>query len=337
MISNRWIILTILSLFLFAFYLNSTTFFRLKLADHYIQIQNYDKTIYTYRNILRVQHLKSNNILNDLEKQINTFVLKTVENYFKEAINFYCERKFKAALGAYNAAINISKQMYPYLNKNTFEMANIDYDEIQTIEKDVVFKLLMIAQRAKDFENNNLKGINLLENSFFLDKNKDNIPDGFIFFTQDSNPYNKATSPNKEITLVSENEGNIYHVWQENGRGYFATYFNIGRVPANTFFTFSIDKRIVNAKGEVQPMLYTTRLSNQAWGSGNNYSEVGLVKDLGNSWKREFHTIRTNEYSDIVLSGWIVAWDYGQAEGDIYVRKPKLEIGNKPTSWNNIF
>lgn len=160
------------------------------------------------------------------------------------------------------------------------------------------------------------------------DLNNDGIPDEYIF----ARVGQEATYPYKEVT---KGDGfNIYHVWQKNGKGWFATYFDIGRVSPNTFFTFSIDIKRADIKGNTHAMLFTARKSNQQWGSGNDYSEVGIVENLKDGWKREYHTIKTNGYSDILLSGWIVAWGYGQADGHIYVCKPKVEVGNKATLWS---
>jgi hypothetical protein len=169
-----------------------------------------------------------------------------------------------------------------------------------------------------------LDGMNLLVNSSFMDSDNDGVPDGYSFVCSG----HEATYPSKEI--IKGINDNTYHVWQEGGRGWFATYFNLGIVPVNTFFTFSIEIKRINTKGNTNALLYTTRKSNPNWSSGNDYSRVGEVRDLGNGWKREYHTIRTNQFSDILLSGWIVSWNYGDAAGHVYVRKPKLEIGEKP-------
>ena len=92
--------------------------------------------------------------------------------------------------------------------------------------------------------------------------------------------------------------------------------------------TFSIDIKRINIEGVAQARLYTTRLSDGNWGTGNDCSETGVFIDLKDGWKREFHTIKTKDYSDILLSGWMVTWDYGPASGHLYVRNPRLEIGD---------
>jgi hypothetical protein len=136
---------------------------------------------------------------------------------------------------------------------------------------------------------------------------------------------------------VKGREYNIYHVWQRNGRGWFASYFHLGVVPSNTFFTFSIEIKRIDTIGVTNALLYASRKSNANWDSGINYSRTGKVSDLGNGWRREYHTIRTNRFSDILLSGWIVSWNSGDAAGHVYVRKPKLEIGEKHTGLTSLY
>jgi len=168
-------------------------------------------------------------------------------------------------------------------------------------------------------------GVNLLDNPWFADSDGNGVPDGYTFACVGP----KATYPDKEI--IKTDQFSTYHVWQKGGNGWFATSFQIGRVPPNTFFTYSIEIKRIDTRGEARPMLFTTRSSNPEWGSGSDYSEIGLVKDMRDGWKREFHTIKTDKSHDIMLSGWLVAWHYGQAEGQIYVRNPKVEIGNRAT------
>lgn len=55
----RFIFVILFLIFLFGMYINSTTFFRLKLADHYVKTQNYEKVITTYKKILRKETLST--------------------------------------------------------------------------------------------------------------------------------------------------------------------------------------------------------------------------------------------------------------------------------------
>jgi hypothetical protein len=136
-----------------------------------------------------------------------------------------------------------------------------------------------------------------------IDQDKDGIPDGYFLGLGG----NEATYPNREIIRDSNNY-NIYHVWQKNGKGWFATYFKVGRVPPNTSFRLSLDSKMVSTKGVIQAMLYTDRLSDGQWGSGQSYSKTGSLENKDSEWKTEFHTIKTKDQPDIMLSGWIAAW-----------------------------
>ena len=55
----RFIFVILFLIFLFGMYINSTAFFRLKLADHYVKTQNYNKAVITYRKILRKETLRT--------------------------------------------------------------------------------------------------------------------------------------------------------------------------------------------------------------------------------------------------------------------------------------
>jgi len=63
----KFILEIIFFVFLCAIYINSTTFFRLKLADYYTKNREYDKAIATYKKILRKETLNAKHQIRNME------------------------------------------------------------------------------------------------------------------------------------------------------------------------------------------------------------------------------------------------------------------------------
>jgi len=368
---SRLSCILILTLILTSTWLLSFRPVRLKIGDYYFKQGKFDQAIHWYGKRLRKARLRNlygqtPQILSDTAKEGE--ILTKLVNACLNSGSFHLEegRKYSST-NPDRAESEFTKvlRVYEFSSRNVHDgsirrksnsespkhevelsslvkRACVNLAEIYKIQKPK--KILELCGRILDLENifggisfteertnllSLMTGINLLSNPYLSDSNNAGIPDDYIFGRFGP----KATYPNKEI--IKTGEFNTYHVWQKEGNGWFATSFQIGRVPPNTFFTYSIEIKRIDTKGEARPMLFTTRSSNPEWGSGSDYSETGLVKDMGDGWKREFHTIKTNHFYDIMLSGWLVAWHYGQAEGQIYVRKPKIEIGDRATSYDN--
>jgi tetratricopeptide (TPR) repeat protein len=334
---------------------------RLKIGDYYFNQGNYDQAANWYEKVLRKKN--SINSFNENLKfksfTINEeeILIKLKSTYYNLASFYYnrsrkytnlnlAELELKRLLEFYDCATrNLSNYGSPvndYDNELLIfaKKAYIDLAEISGAEKprkvfDSYAKFSDLRALSEDTLYakkwlhifSSLRGINLLENPNLSDLDNDGLPDGYTFAS--GGP--KGTYPNKRV--IKNGEYNVYQVYQKEG--WSATYFNIGRVPANTFFTFSIDIKRSNPNSKLHSRLYTTRISEDKWGSGQNYSEMGLVEELEDGYRREFHTIKTNGNSDILLSGWIVLREYGYDDASVYVRKPKVEIGNKPTMWES--
>jgi len=65
---NTYISVVLSLIFLSGMYINSTTFFRLKLADYYIKTKHYDMAIITYKKILRKETLKTKPQTSNIER-----------------------------------------------------------------------------------------------------------------------------------------------------------------------------------------------------------------------------------------------------------------------------
>lgn len=96
--NKRWTILIILFLILLALWLNSTTWFRLKLADYYMREQNYDKAISICKKILRKENLTAGYQILDsvgiFKERLITFLLtnaylKNAESHFEQAKDYF--------------------------------------------------------------------------------------------------------------------------------------------------------------------------------------------------------------------------------------------------------
>jgi hypothetical protein len=325
---------------------------RIQIGDYCYNHGYFDQAVNWYSKVLRKEALSNTCEKQLLVKLINActnsaqFHLNLGEKYLHTNLSLAEMELMKALLTCNNLsryiltdAHELTMSLNPvFVAKSILKRICIAFSIVYKLGKpetaiDLFRNYSNLYHTSKDLLNqeewteifSSLSGLNLIENPHLMDPNNDGIPDGYTYACGGPD----ATPPHKEC--IKTKNCNIYHVWQEKGRGWFATYFNIGRILPNTYFTFSIDIKRVNIEGGAHARLYTTRLSDRNWGAGNDYSETGVSIDLKDGWKREFHTIKTKDYSDILLSGWIVAWDYGQAGGHIYVCKPKLEIGNKPT------
>lgn len=167
--------------------------------------------------------------------------MQLAEGELKKVIGIY---KFLFRNAQDSSIIGLILPLHTDLFPN-FEKACIDLATIYKLQKpekcvELYKEFLDLQTYSKDFLwqkdwsaiYSSLSGINLLENPYLTDLSNDGIPGGYIYACIGP----EATPPHKEC--IKTKDYNIYHVWQEKGRGWFATYFNIGKIPPNTYYYF---------------------------------------------------------------------------------------------------
>jgi len=339
MCCKKNISLAVICLVLAGFWINSTSWFRLKLADNYLKRGQFEKSVDTYRKILRKRGIneESDSIFsilnkrteNGVEKKIKSVVGKDTQSNLQKAVELYKQRKFEKALESYDRALFALTLLHPFLKDEIFEITDISRDEFYAPGMNSIYKLYKLALRAGDPNLDGLKGINLLWNPMLEDKNNDGKPDRYIFSRQ-----KVGGILDSEIIDPPDTENNIYHVWQRDRAGWFATYFKLGRVPNNTYIVFSIETKYVEAIRHNSPQMFTTTKTNM-WHSGTKFSNEILSEKIDDGWKKESYVLLTKETNEIFLKGWIASWQYAKGSGDIYVRNPKVEFGQEATLWTN--
>lgn len=331
-------IFSLITIFSLILSILGTESIRFKLINYFIKKNRPDIVLELYRRILRKREVlkKSDSILisnkkeafNEFENDIRIYCAQWIRSFLDEAIQYYKDRDFKNALTHYDYTNSKLNQLLPYLKEEMFLLTNISADEIQPFEKNHIYKLFKLALRAGDRDLKNLKGINLLPNPRLYASDNNEYPDGYMFSARDVGGILKS----EVLRDMLEENINVYHVWQRDRAGWFATYFRLGRVPNNTSFIFSIEIKEVNTVNFNRPAIFTYTNKNKIWGSGATFEERFDSELLDNDWKRDFFVLKTLDSDEVFLEGWLVSWSDLRGEGDVYVRKPKLEIGNEATT-----
>ena len=101
---------------------------------------------------------------------------------------------------------------------------------------------------------------------------------------------------------------------------------------ANTTYTWSIDEyRPTGANNYITAGLYYYKESGGTRGFWAGYPH-GTGDDVRDQWVRRYYTFTVEE---ILLNQNVQFYIYGHSggQGTVYMRRPKLEIGDKPTPW----
>ncbi len=130
----RWIVLFIFCPILGALYLNSTTWFRLKLADYYMRTQNYDKAVFIYKKALRKENF---NLGYNAKVKVNFIELQLRDAYLKSAVYHFNEGNL------YLKDLDPETLNLPFFDKTMQEYIKItklyeDYKKIFTFIPEVI-------------------------------------------------------------------------------------------------------------------------------------------------------------------------------------------------------
>lgn len=134
--SGRWIILTILFFILICSYLNSTSWFRLKLANYYTRFQSYDNSITLYKKILRKESLNSSYRKSESGNSVKT-------NYITLLLTNGYSNNVKYHLSLYNHYSKPNTLNLQLLDKAMVEYRKITelYEDYQNIFKPISYEV----------------------------------------------------------------------------------------------------------------------------------------------------------------------------------------------------
>ena len=265
----------------------------------------------------------------------STIFKNCVEGYLHKATDFYAQKKFRMALHAYDSALNNFFKLRDVLGDSVFNFVEINRDEVNPEGKNQISKLCSLAKRAQDNNFSNLKGINLLENSILKDLNDDGVPDGYRYFFSDQSKDKENISDN----VFFDNNLNVYvyHLKNTNRSGWLALYFSLGIVPPDSRFILSFETKHKALNNYESPRLCASTIDNVARAAGIRFSQRISQENLGkDGWRKEVFVLETNDHIDIDMSIYLIAWQDIKGQAEIFIRKPKVEIGDnkRATSWS---
>lgn len=103
-------------------------------------------------------------------------------------------------------------------------------------------------------------------------------------------------------------------------------------ISPNTTYTWSIQEyRVSGSNNYITAGIYYKRNSSDSNGFWSGCSH-GTGEDAFNKWVTRYYTFTTG---DVYTSSSITMYIYGHegGTGTVYMRRPKLEVGSLPTSW----
>lgn len=325
---------------IFNLFIFSTETYRLKLINYAIKNNNHVRALELYRKVLRKREIwdKSKsflvkNIKKDFygsDDKIKYFCAQIIKNDFDKAITCYSERDFNNALKYYDCAMFNLSLLLPYLKNEILKLTGITEQEVQLQDENRIYKLAILALKSGDKNFVALKGVNLLPNARLIDGDNNGCPDNYIFSIRQEDNIIKS-----EVLPDLGSDANIYHIKKGNTEDEFMLYFKPGRVPNGTIFTFSVESKSINEKNYLNGSIFTYTDKCGAWNSGEDRIKINSCELLENGWNRCLTTLKTIDNEIIFLEGWLAAWPSLKGGGDIYVRRPKLEIGADMTEWTD--
>ncbi len=150
----HWSILIFFCLVLGALHLNSTIWFRVRLADYYMRTQNYDKAIFSYKKILRKESLSQSltpHLKATISSQLTTAYIKTAKLHFYGAQDFLSTNDLEKSLQRYQKIIKLSNDYSKTFNR--YLLLKSDNEIWKKIRADAHFnfgKYLFIYSRLNE-------------------------------------------------------------------------------------------------------------------------------------------------------------------------------------------